>query len=80
MEVDNGLRNVELREIGGFNLLDWAKVIENATNIHAVGSSNIYLFETLDLKAKELHLYKRLPRENHFEFYNYILEKQYNFH
>jgi glycosyltransferase involved in cell wall biosynthesis len=80
MEVDNGLRNVELREIGGFNLLDWAKVIENATNIHAVGSSNIYLFETLDLKAKELHLYKRLPRENHFEFYNYILEKQYQFH
>ena len=36
-----------------FTLLDWATVIENATIIHAVSSSSLYLFETLNLKAKE---------------------------
>jgi hypothetical protein len=51
------------QQLPGFTLLDWAKVIENATYIHTTSTSNFYMIETLDLKAKELHLYKR-PTED----------------
>lgn len=51
------------QKVPGFTLLDWAKVIENATYIHTTSTSNFYMIETLELKAKELHLYKR-PTED----------------
>lgn len=81
LKVNNGLLNVELSEIPGFSLFDWAMVYENATNIHAVSSSNIYIMEMLELKAKEIHLYKRdrfiqnrMYTEPH-RHYDYILER-----
>jgi hypothetical protein len=51
------------QQLPGFTLLDWAKVIENATYIHTTSTSNFYMIETLDLKAKELHLYKRITED-----------------
>lgn len=80
IKVDNELPCVHLRYIDGFNMLDWAKVIENATNIHTVGSSINYIMEVLDLKCKIVDLYKRKPRENHYNFYNYLLTKTYYYH
>lgn len=80
IKVDNGLPNVYLKYVEGFNLLDWAAVIENATYIHTVGSSINYMMEVLDLKAKEVHLYKRAPRERHFLYYSYLLTKSYIYH
>jgi len=78
--VNNGLRNVELSFVNGFTHIDWLKVYQNATNIHAVSSSNIYLFELFDLSAKEVHLYIRRPHEKNHDNYKYILTKNYILH
>ncbi len=80
IHVDNGLPNVHLQYVEGYNLLDWTSIIMNATFIHTVGSSINYIMECVDLKAEEVHLYKRLPRERHFMFYDYLLTKRYLFH
>lgn len=79
IKVDNGLPNVYLRYVEGYNLLDWASVIENATHIHTVGSSINYMMEVLELKDPCPTLYKRRPRENHYKFFDYLLKKEYNF-
>lgn len=71
---------VELRDIPGFNLLDWALVIESAKQIHTVGSSINYMLEVLDYGAEEVHLYVRKPIERNFDYYRYLLKKTYNFH
>ena len=64
-----------MRSIPGFSLFDWSLVIEKATEIHTVGTSINYLIELLEIEGKEVVLYKRLPDENHYENYDYILEK-----
>jgi hypothetical protein len=69
------IRNVEMRSIDGFSLFDWSKVIERASEIHTVGTSINYIIELLELKAKEVNLYKRLPDENHYQNYDYILKR-----
>jgi hypothetical protein len=58
---------VYMNRVSGYTLLDWAKVIENATYIHTVSTSNIFLLETLQLKASNVYIYPRLPRENNFD-------------
>lgn len=42
-----------------FTLFDWSKVIENATEIHTVDTSILYLIEVLNQKANSLNLYPR---------------------
>ena len=69
------IQNIEMTSIPGFSLFDWSMVIEKATEIHTVGTSIVYLTELLELAAKEVVLYKRLPDENHFQNYDYILER-----
>lgn len=56
--------NVYLEPIEGFTLLDWAKVIINANTIHTVETSLIYMVETLPIKAREIHMYPRMPYED----------------
>ena len=64
-----------MTSISGFSLFDWHLVIEKATEIHTVGTSINYLIELLDINSKEVNLYKRLPDENHFHNYDYILKR-----
>jgi len=78
--VKNGMQNIEMKRIEGFTLLDWGMVIENAATIHTVGTSFIYILEIMELKAKELHLYKREGFENTHGYYDYLLQKNYIFH
>lgn len=79
--VDNGLKNAHVKLVDGFSLFDWAYVYENATNIHAVSSSNVYIMELLNLQAKEIHLYKRdrlingKPYSEPHTHYDYILQR-----
>lgn len=77
IQLQNGLKNVYLTSTADYSLFDWSYVIENASNIHAVSSSCIYLFELLDLKAEEVKLYLREPREKDHSNYDYILAKKY---
>lgn len=79
IDLDNGLKNIELKPVPGFSLFDWCWIIQNAENIHAVSSSTLYLFEILDLKAKEIHLYKR-SNEVDFAYVDFLFTKLYKLH
>jgi glycosyltransferase involved in cell wall biosynthesis len=79
-EINNGLRTIRLRTLDNYTLIDWMKVIENATYIHTVSTSINYLIELYPLKAKEVHLYVRKPEEKDFNFIQYILTKEYVYH
>jgi len=57
--VDNGNRNIHMESIKGYTLLDWAGVIENATAIHTVNTSIMYMLETLELSTNDIHVYSR---------------------
>lgn len=62
----------------GYSLFDWAKVLEEADEIHTVSTSIIYLLELLQLKAKNVYIYKRYPDEHNHDNYRYIL-KSHNY-
>lgn len=80
IEIKNDYRNVELKYVPGFSLFDWCWIIENAQTIHAVSSSTLYLFELLNLSAKEVHLYTRKPVEKSFEYVEFLFSKPYILH
>jgi hypothetical protein len=69
------IRNIEMITIPGFSLFDWYLVIEKATEIYTVGTSINYIIELLEIKSENVFLYKRLPDENHFQNYDYILKR-----
>lgn len=82
IQVSNGLQNVEMSLRKGFSLIDWSLTLERASNIYTVGTSINYLIEKLDINVP-IHLYKRLPDEDNFDNYKYILDeekKNYIFH
>ncbi len=70
---------INVEPIEGYTLLDWSGIIENASAIHAVSSSCIYLFETLDLKC-EVNLYARKHGERDFDYVRKLLQKKYHYH
>lgn len=80
INCENNYRNIEMRFIPGFNLLDWANVIENAENIHSVNTSILFLLESLNLKAKEIHLYSRNVNGEDFIQTEYLRSKNYVLH
>ncbi len=78
--VNNSYKDIELTNIAGYSLFDWSKVIENATTIHAASSSSLYLFELLDLSAKEVHIYNRYPIEQNLDYVRFLFTKDYILH
>lgn len=60
--------------VEGYSLFDWAKVLEEAEEIHTVSTSIIYMLELLQLNAKNVYIYKRLPDEKNHDNYSYILQ------
>lgn len=74
------LHIINLSRIEGYTLLDWAGVIEGASEIHAVSSSTFYLFEILNLKAKEIHLYSRKLGQRDFDYISRLMTKKYILH
>lgn len=80
IEVINGMKNIHMNYKEGYSLFDWCYLIENATYIHSVSTSVLFLLEILDLKAKEVHLYSRKPYENGFSFVDYLFSKNYILH
>lgn len=80
IKVSNEFKNIELSFIPGYSLFDWCGIIENAETIHAVSSSTLYLFELLELKATEVHLYPRVPIEKNFLYVEFLFTKPYILH
>lgn len=79
IELKNEFRNIEMTEIPGYSLFDWAMVISGAVTIHTVSTAILYLLECLPLN-KEIHLYCRKPIETDFKFVDYIFTKPYILH
>jgi hypothetical protein len=75
INVNNEYKNIQMRNIKGYSLFDWSYVLENATTINTAGTSINYILELLDLKAPFITLYKRIPDENSYRNYDYILKK-----
>lgn len=79
IQINNGLPNIEMRNIPGTTLLDWAKVIEAATEIHTVHTAIVYIIDVLETTDK-LHQYLRKPDEKDFAFTDYLWKKKYQYH
>lgn len=77
INVDNGLRNIYMYDATGFSLFDWSMTIENATTLHLVSSSTLYMTEVLDLKCTENHIYTRVPVEKNLDYVSYLFTKDY---
>lgn len=77
LNINNKLKNIEMKFIPTFNLLDWAGIIEEAENIYSVNTSIIFLLEVLELKAKEIHLYSRNVNGADFIQTEYLRSKNY---
>lgn len=73
INMENEFMNIYMESIPGFSLFDWTILIQNATQIHCVSSSIIYLLENLKLNATQIHLYARKPQEVDFRNVEYIL-------
>lgn len=80
INVSNTFRNIEMNFVEGFSMFDWCGIIERARTIHAVSSSSLYLFEVLNLRAEEIHLYARKPVEQNLDFVKPLLTKKYTLH
>jgi hypothetical protein len=78
--VSTSLRQITLDFIPGFSLFDWAGVIERACYIASVSTSLLYLLELLTLRAKEVHLFPRIPYEVDFRNVEYLFTKPYILH
>lgn len=80
IKIGNDYKNIELEYIPGFSLFDWCSIIQFASEIHAVSSSTLYLFEVLTLTAKSVHLYPRVPLESDFKYVEFLFSKNYILH
>lgn len=69
-KVDTGVTGVQMRNIEGYSLFDWAKVLEGATEIHTVSTSILYILDIL--KTCPVHVYVRRPVERDHQNYRYL--------
>jgi len=74
--VRNGLKNIEMKFIPGYTLMDWSSIIERATTIHTVNTALLYLIETLDV-CDRLYLYSRRKDGKDFKNTEYLRTKKY---
>jgi uncharacterized protein involved in tolerance to divalent cations len=77
IETDSKFQRISMDILNGFSLFDWAKIIENASEIHTVSTSNLFLLETLTLKTDKVHIYPRKPRENNFDGISEFVNKNF---
>jgi len=68
INLENDFANkVYMTNIPGYTLLDWSKIIENAEEIHTVSTSNLFMIETLPIKATKIHIYNRTPIDTNLD-------------
>jgi hypothetical protein len=78
IQTESNFDVVNMDFIHGFTLLDWGKIIENASEIHTVSTSNLFLLETLKLKADIVNIYPRKPREYNLDGISEFVNKKFN--
>jgi hypothetical protein len=77
IETESTFQRVNMEILNGFTLLDWSKIIENASEIHTVSTSNLFLLETLNLKTEKVYIYPRKPRENNLDGISEFVNKKF---
>lgn len=77
IQTDSTFQRIDMKILNGFTLFDWSKIIENSSEIHTVSTSNLFLLETLTLKADKVHIYPRKPRENNFDGISEFVNKKF---
>lgn len=81
IKIQSDLPIIELMPIDNYTLLDWATILENATEIHSVNTATLFLFEILTLNTKEIHLYTRGGNKGRdFQQTEYLRTKNYILH
>lgn len=78
IQVNNGARNIYIKYLDGISLFDWAYLLKDAVEIHAVSSSILYILELLPL-TNPLHLYPR-PTDPNYSQVDYLFTKNYILH
>ncbi len=68
------LKVIEMKYTDGFTLLDWCKVVENASEIHIADSSISLVVEKLKLSTDKIFLYTR--RSGDFSEIDYLFKKK----
>lgn len=63
-------KRVTMRQIDGYSLFDWARVMELAAEIHTVSTSILFILDLI--KTGPVHVYIRRPHEGNHDNYNYI--------
>jgi glycosyltransferase involved in cell wall biosynthesis len=66
---------IEMTMMQNFSLFDWSKIIENATEIHTVSTSIVYILELLDIKCEKVFVYLRKPNENNHDNYQPLMTR-----
>lgn len=79
IQVNNSFKNIEMREVPGFSLFDWAGVMFMAEEIHSVSTSILFMLELLPLE-KPIHLYVRHGVETDLSFVDFLFTKPYILH
>lgn len=77
IETNSTFQRINMDILDGFTLFDWAKIIENASEIHTVSTSNLFLLETLNLRADKVYIYPRKPRENNLDGISEFVNKNF---
>ena len=73
------IKKVNVSIIKGFNVLDWSKVIEKASQIHVIDTSFTFLIERLNT-CKDLNLYPRNHvNSNSYQHTRYLWTKNWKY-
>ena len=78
--INNGYRDIYMKNIESFSIFDWISVIENAKTIHTVHTSIHYLIEINDNINGEVHIYPRESINEKHSKYDYLFSKNYIYH
>lgn len=74
--LSTSLDNIEMRNIEGYTLFDWLKVIQKAEEIYTTDSAIMFLIELYSCKATELVCYTRRHSSKEIE---YMFNKKWSY-
>jgi hypothetical protein len=75
INVDTNKKIINLDFIDGYNLFDWCKVIENATEIYTIDSAIILIIEKIINNDKPIYLFSRYSSQ--ISEVDYFLNKNF---
>lgn len=72
ININSPLPVIKMEKVDGFSMIDWSKIIEDATAVHTVSTSTLYLIQSIRQEGKEYHLYPRGKGANHYTVEDFL--------